>query len=257
MSDHVAFNVRNQSLAAWRRRYDHALRWRSLHGRLRLNWCMNPDGFVILRRWQGSKYPRPTLPLAVGFADRGATVSSDAGATYSNDTVYWHEAELVSRSGIPGEADGRTALPSVWGPAGYLGPIPNMPTDIMYSQTSDAKFALSWLYNPLRQQVAPERFDVFSDGGTGTMDLSTVVASVTYAAGRLRYSWQSGTFANGVARAYTVRARSAAGVYSLIPVIGSPTVGPAPAYGTIAAHQTARMTMRLTLPATPATPLIE
>ena len=179
---------------------------------------LNGDGCLMLRRWSGTNYPRPQAATVVGYEQRPATeVGSGGSATFSNSTVYWFCVDKVSANGILTQAPQSEARVAVWGPGGYKGEIPNTPSHLRVQQIAGPKLRLTWFYNPLDQQVAPQRFDVFSDSGTGTMDWLNPVANVSYVEGRDRYVWTSGVLSDGTTYVYNVLARSATGIYSLIP----------------------------------------
>lgn len=215
-------NARLVALAAVRRRWDLGLRRANLH-KAAHPLSLRSTGFLLLRRWSGSKYPRPRPATCVGIAARSTggtpvpqTVSSDGGASYGN-AIWWHVADTVSKAGVWQAGDPRYAQASVWAGGANVGPIPNTPDHVTARQTTTGAIRLCWHYNRLEQQVQPERFDVFVDDGAGNFTLGSPTDSVTYVAGLEWYSWTSQVWADGTTRNVIVRARSAAGVYSLIP----------------------------------------
>jgi hypothetical protein len=177
------------------------------------------EGALLLHRYIGLQSPRPAFAPVVGHALRpAATVSSDGGATYGGDNIYWHWVEEIGRGGIPAATLNRLTRAVVYEGGAYVGLLPNPATHITLRQTTDLKVIVSWVYNPLDQQVVPATFKVFSNGGSGPINLDTPVGSVSYAKGEYSYRWISGQYAAGTEIAFTVRAKSAAGAYSLIPV---------------------------------------
>lgn len=222
-------NAEILDVAAFRRRWDLGLRWAGLM----LACPIWPAaGCLILRRWTGMAGERGDNPAAVGFAIRPATqVSSDAGAVYANNTVYWQDVDVVSGGGVLTPATPGSERARAWGASGDVGALPNTPVHVRARQVEDGKVHLTWSYNGLYEQVTPARFDVFSDGGTGTMNWSTVVDQIAYDANRPHYGWLSDAQVDGTLIEYSVRARSATGVYSLIPAVADKHLGSSPTYG--------------------------
>ena len=177
------------------------------------------EGVLLLHRYIGDQAPRPAFAPVVGHAFRPAgSVASDVGTTYDGDNIYWHWVEVIGRGGIPAATPNRLTRAVVYADGAWVGLLPNPPTRVALAQTTDRKVVVSWAYNPLDEQVVPATFKVFSNGGSGPIDLDTPVGSVDYVAGEYVYRWVSGQYAAGTEIAFTVRAKSAADVYSLIPV---------------------------------------
>lgn len=192
------------------------------------------EGVLLLHRYEGSQDPRPAFAPVVGHARRPASeVSSDGGATYNGDNIYWHWVETIGRGGIAAATPNRLTRAVVYESGAYVGLMPEPPTHVSLRQTTDRKVVVSWVYNPLDQQAAPATFKVFSNGGSGAIDLVTPVGSVNYVSGRYVYRWVSGQYAAGTEIAFTVRAKSAGDVYSLIPVHADAYQGPYQQYGSL------------------------
>lgn len=245
-------NARGFSLVPLRKRTD--LGYRYVGGPFGARLWHNRLGALLLRRYSGKADPRPFRPSLVGCTLRPATaVSAMTGATYSNNTIYWHFVEKVSGGGWSTEAPHEQSRCAVWGASGYVGQVPNEPADVRVCQFGSAKVLVQWVYNPLWQQVAPERFDIFSDGGTGTMDWTTPVANVSFVDGQMDYAWVSGTLSAGAHR-YNVRSRSAAGVYSLVPELRDRHVGSLGDYSPVGGINGGMVQLVTASPPTPAAP---
>lgn len=242
------------SLARMRRRRDLALRY--VAGPCGNPHWLRPKGVLLLRRWPttiGGKHQPPLVPTCVGFAVRPTTsVSNFAGAAYAADTIYWHRVDKVSAGGICAHTPPDQAQVAVWGGAGHIGAIPNSPGHVRALPLPGPKVNLTWTYNRLGEQAAPGSFDVFSDGGTGTMDWTTPVANVTYAAGQEWFSWVSGVLAIGP-RLFNVRAKTAGGVYSLVPRVADKVLGTDTNYSPTGGQNGVYVRL-LDTPATPAAP---
>ncbi|HMQ14397.1 MAG TPA: hypothetical protein PKC49_00330 [Phycisphaerae bacterium] len=181
---------------------------------------------LLLRRWRGRRAPVVESPTAVGFAwgDEADEVAEHASVDHP-DAVWWYRVDRVNRCGVASRGSG--AVPRVWDDSADVGDLPNNPSGLARVQVGSA-VRLSWIYEPAGQQAPPDRFDVF---GGDPMDWQTVVASVPYVAGRRRYAWKSGEMTDGDVAQFSVRARSAAGVYSLIPEVQDLHTGASALYG--------------------------
>lgn len=253
IADNNQANATAEAIALGRRMSDLSLAMLAGPGFL---WA-RPDGLAVLRRWSGTKYPVPYMPEIVGHEPEAATsITSAVGATYANDTVYWHIIERFSPSGIAAPAYLEDAEPVVWGASGYVGAVPNTPVNVRVVQVTGPKALVTWQYNPAREQATPATFEIFSDAGTGTMDWSTVVASVSYVAGLGSYAWRSGVLTAG-SRQYSVRAKTAGGIYSLAPLVGDLHIGGIGSYIPPAGTKGVGVQIRTTAPAAPPAPRVE
>jgi len=245
-------NARVSMLARGRRKMDPALRYAggcfgSPH------WLQN-QGVAILRRWQGEKYPVPFIPQGVGFALRPESdVQSFAGAAYANDTVYYHSIDRVSPAGVVSSSRHEHAQMAVWGGSGNVGPVPNMPVRMARRQVAGPRVLVTWIYNEAGQQATPATFEVFSDGGTGTMNWTTPIGSIAYVEGRNYFGWRSGIIAAGD-RQYSVRAKTVGGVYSLAALVGDIHIGGIGSYVPPAGTHGISIQVKTAVPAAPETP---
>ena len=176
------------------------------------------DGLLLLRRYTGPRSPRPACAPTIGWDNRPvSTVSSHSGVTCSGTRVYWHWAEKIGRGGVPAATPGRLTKAVVYSGGAYAGALPNAPSNVRVRQILGLKLLLTWVYNKLDEQIAPTSFDIFSDGGTGTMDWVTPIGNVAYDPGRWRYSWTSAVYPAAIKVALAVRGKSTNSVLSLIP----------------------------------------
>ncbi len=203
-------------------------------------WWRN--GLVVLRRWTGRRTPPPRLAPVVGYAERPATaVGTHAGVSSGGDHVYWLLPEQIGRGGIAARSRTRLIRAVVYQGGSWVGALPNTPGLLALRQTTGLRVVATWVYNPLGQQAEPATFEVFSNGGSGTVDLSSSVGTVPYEPGRRHYRWISGAFNAGDEVAIVVRARSAAGVYSLIGEHGDAYRGPGGSFQAIDASLVPRL----------------
>ncbi len=213
------------------------------------------EGALLLHRYAGRPAPRPQFAPVVGHAMReSATVASDSGASYGGDNIYYHWAEKIGRGGVAAPTPERLTRPVVYDGGAYVGLIPNPPTRISLRQTTGRKVVVTWVYNPLDQQVAPTSFEVFSNGGSGAVDLVTPIGSADYVAGKYIYRWVSDPIAAGTEVAITARAKAASGAYSLLPRQADGYQGPAQQYGSIELYEVPKILVveqSLTAPVAP------
>lgn len=188
--DNAQLNSVFASAARWRLRHDFGLARACAFSRL------NPvphttTGHLLLRRWRGTKAPRPTFAATIGFARRPDTVVDEgAGVTWADDAVYWLAADRVNAGAICSPVDHRAAQPVVRSAGDDVGLLPNPPVDVTLRQGGDGKLWISWGYNPAGQQAVPALFAIYSDaGGGGALD-GDPLATVPYVAGRIAYTWR-------------------------------------------------------------------
>ncbi len=186
--DRAQTNAAQLDAAAWRMRWDRAVGWAC--GPCQLQPRPFAGG-LILRRWKVPKYPRPTAPAAVGFAPRTAAyVTEGASVTTDASEVWIYAVDRVSAGGVLTEARMRTARAVPFTDAAVpLSGIPNPPLDVHAEQGPDGKLWIHWAYHETDQQVAPDKFYIYSDSGSGTLS-STAIASVSYIPGCRNYAYR-------------------------------------------------------------------
>jgi hypothetical protein len=150
--------------------------------------------------------------LIVGSAGADAStirtfpwISHDAASTY----VY--RLTAVCGGGVENAMDETTAEVRFDAAGEWSGPVPNSPSDLRVTPTAHGTFLVQWAYSIEGQQTSPSEFRVYHDAGTGSVDFETVVASVSYRAGRYHYSYTSDPFDHGTRVKWAVRAAAASG----------------------------------------------
>lgn len=86
-------------------------------------------------------------------------------------------------------------------------PSPNSVLGLGAEQVGPGKLRLTWFYGPLDQNATPERFHVYSDGGSGPVDLQNPVATIPYRGPRF-YAYESNVPGDGL-YAFVITAESA------------------------------------------------
>ena len=189
---------------------------------------LNRNGLVVMRRYQGSLEPRPLIANVVGHSSRPAAslASYSSGITFNGTRVYWVFLETFARMGPIAPIVDYLTQAVIYESGSYEGPVPNVCTDLRAEQRANRKFRLTWLYNPMGEQVAPEEFEVYHDNGTGTLDLGTPIGTVTYQPEEEFYELLTDAYTAGQTIAFSVRAKSAAGHFGLQPGQGRGYTGP-------------------------------
>lgn len=152
---------------------------------------------------------------AAGAAGRGATtVRPWAWLGQAAATRYVFRVAAVGVGGVESrletsrlvavrtDADGVAVLPA-----------PSGPRSLSVAAAAGGCFRLRWAYVPGR--VAAAAFNVYSDGGLGTMDWNTPIATVTIKGGRGgngQYGFLTEAFAQDTEVEFGVRAATAGGV---------------------------------------------
>lgn len=223
-------NATVSSRARFERRMDLGLRYAS--GLLASPHWLKRQGVRRLLRWTGKKYPLPLRPATVGIALRPATsVAQQAGSPLVASTVHWYLIEDISGGGLQSAARGEEAQCVVADAGGVpLAALPNAPLGVQVFEIAGPKVELVWHHSPVGEQVAAKYFNVYGDGGTGTMDWLTPVATVDVVEGRQWYTWTSGTLSGGAAYRWNVRAASADDIESLAPLLADLHLGGDPDY---------------------------
>lgn len=207
-------NCRRSEEAHVRLGYDPGLHWHTTGKRINPH-VMNRDGLLLLRRWQGGKYPRPAVPQCVGAALRPATTATEKGVTVV-DGVYWYEMWAVSGGGVCTRGPGDQAQVAVFDGGAHVGAVPNAPSSVTVTPDESGYAVVSWYYNPVGELVAPTDFAIFGLGPGAIMDWSTPLATVDYVAGQWFYRHRLGPYNNGEFERFQVRARTGS-INSLLP----------------------------------------
>ncbi len=127
--------------------------------------------------------------------------------SHAPNSTYCYLARRFNGSGYQ-ELTVNGAVMVCMGPDGRLAePAPNTTRWVKAELTKGQRLRLMWLYSSLGQQTAPERFNIFSDQGTGQIDSAHLIATVPYE-GRKVYSWQSSPLDEGY-HVFVIAAESA------------------------------------------------
>ena len=128
------------------------------------------------------------------------------------------------------ESDGAGAL---------VGPRPNGPSCVQVAASAGGCFILRWTYAWLDEEVPPNEFRIYSDGGTGTMNYVSPIATVAHRVGKADFQHTSAPFAHGTTVRWGGRAAAASGLEeenSAVVTARADATGP-PAVGHVAAER--------------------
>lgn len=173
-------------------------------------------GGYNLRRAVG-RVPDCVAPIvgAAGAEHEGgteqATVRTFPWVRHQASTEYLYRLTAISGGGVEDLDDQALAVVAFDAAGNWVGARPNAPGDLQMAPLSRGRFRLRWTYSEDGEQAAPARFNIYHDGGTGTVDYQNVVARVDYRPGRFHYEYLSMAFAHGTRVRWGVRAESSAG----------------------------------------------
>jgi hypothetical protein len=168
-------------------------------------------GGYNLRRGEGS-VPDGSAPI-VGAAGADAdTIRTLPWIGHEADTTYVYRLTAINGGGVENFIDAITAETPFDASAIWLGARPNPPGDLRVTPSVNGSFVLRWTYTVNGEQAEPASFNVYSDGGTGSIDFENPAANLTYRRGRFHYDYTSIGFAHGTKVRWAVRAVTGAGV---------------------------------------------
>ena len=225
--DTAQANARISDAAHWQMRWDGGLAWLCSGPRLAPR-MISAAGGLLLRRWLHSQFPKPAQAPVVGIALAGATQVNATAETPVVNAIHWYEVSRVNAAGLSDAGDGSRAMPVAYDKDGLdVGALPNPPLHVAVVPYAGGWSLLTWYYNELGQQVAPDHFALHHDSGTGVIS-DTPFATVAYVAGQAYYQnrWIGPAWAG---YRIAVAAVSAAGVRSLLAL--EDDRGLSPSYG--------------------------
>ncbi len=149
----------------------------------------------------------------VGAAGGGASsVMNFSWRPHAASTRYCYRVKSIGGGGVESAASVPAAVAEFDALGALVGLRPNGPTGFLVRPVAGGKFGLRWVYVSRFEEAAPDHFAVFHDGGTGSVDYATVVATVPHRSGRAHYGYTSAAFAHDARRVWGVRAVTAGGV---------------------------------------------
>ena len=195
-------------------------------------------GGYNLRRAVGGKPELTDLIAGAAPAD-AEQIANFPWIAHEASTVYYYRLNAIGAGGVE-EQSQRNVRRVEFDAAGTLvGPRPNGPSHVQVAASAGGRFDLRWRYAWPDEEVPPAAFRIYSDGGTGTMDYVTPVATVPHRVGKADYRYTSAPFAHGTAVQWAVRAAAASGLEEkndMVVAAKADATGP-PAVGHVAAER--------------------
>ncbi len=148
----------------------------------------------------------------VGAAGGGmVTIGNFPWRVHAADTSYVYGLRAIGGGGVESGASYPARAVSFDGGGNLLGPRPNVPSGLVVRAKAGGRFELRWMYVSRFEESVPAVFEVYEDGGTGTVDFATAVGTVGYRPGKSHYEFLSAAVGHDVRRSWSVRAVTAAG----------------------------------------------
>lgn len=204
-------------LSSWLTHYDPIHRGWTLegiaHGISATNgfFCPRIRGGYNLRRLINAEAAADGVLAGAAGAD-AAMIHTFPWIRHEPNTTYTYLLTSMNGGGIENSTEGPTVAVSFDGSGRWTGLLPNSPADLRITPAEGGRFMVRWTYNAGDEQTAPDRFHVYHDSGTGTIDYVAVVRSVAYRRGRFHYEYLSLPFSDGQLVRWCVRAVSPDGV---------------------------------------------
>jgi hypothetical protein len=204
-------------------------------------------GALILIGWEGERLPYPTLDpwrrekrqAAVVGRTPGLSGEVDTFADISfSDGTYHFAVVPFGPAGMPAEIEPANVQTRVFDGGELIGRMPNAPACIQVRRLPGDKPHVTWIYSRFAEQIVPATFEVYVRDEETDFDWNSPTGAVDFRAERTRYNWTGAGLSPGDVRYYTVRAKSATGIKSLIPQRGR---SPSSIYNTVHKHFCARL----------------
>jgi len=162
-------------------------------------------GGYNLRRGE-NEVPELSSPIVGAAGADASAIHIFPWISHNAGTTYVYRLSAISGGGVGNAIDETTAEAGFDAAGDWCGLVPNSPSDLRVTPTADGKFLVEWAYSAEGQQISPWEFHLYHDAGTGSVDFETVVANVSYRAGRYHYAYTSASFDHGTRIKWAVRA---------------------------------------------------
>ncbi len=146
---------------------------------------------------------------AAGFD--AAQIRTFPWVSHAANATYTYRVTVINGGGVEEWAEETVSITGFDASGNWVGARPNPPGDLRVIPLAGGKFLLQWTYTREGEQAEPAAFRVYHDGGSGSVDYNTIIASVAYRRGRFHYMYTSIAFTHGTRVRWAVRAASAAG----------------------------------------------
>jgi len=163
-------------------------------------------GGYNLYRGEGAT-PTVNYDLAVGAASASQSqIANFPTYPYSVSTIHWLGIRAISPGGAEEANTDRVLRIETDADGVPLGLVPNPPVNLAVYPRAGGIFVIAWEHDPRREQTPPASWRVYHDNGTGTMNWTTPIATVTGT------GYVTGAYADETTVKFGARALSAADV---------------------------------------------
>lgn len=132
------------------------------------------------------------------------------------DTSYRFGLRAVGGGGVESGFGEGTLLVDFDSAAEPVALRPNGVIDLTVTAKTGGILELRWSYSPVGEEISPAEFRIFSDGGSGEIDLDSPIGAVAYVSRGGRFRFAAGPIAHDVLVRFAVRAVSAGGGISRV-----------------------------------------
>ena len=164
-----------------------------------------------------------SLDYAAPWAEVGPSVNEAETEALNTSAVHWFGIRPVDVGGVESpltQAEVRLELDE----SGAR--VPDRPAGALTLSARPLPLGMVWLQGRYRigeLGVVPQVFQIFGDGGTGTIDYNTPLGEVPYRQDQSWYAWTSGQLASGIEHQLAVRAVAQGEVWDEQPAIARVT----------------------------------
>ncbi len=171
-------------------------------------------GGYHLRRATGAIPSMDAAIVGAGAAGE-TTIREFPWVTRTPGAVYVYRLNAIGAGGVEEAGTDNLATVEFDAAGNWVGARPTGPANLRVRPLAGGRFELRWTYSEPNTAAAGEaiEFRVFSDGGTGTMDYVTAVATIAVRARRLHYRYATAAFPHGAKVKWAVRAYTAQTVH--------------------------------------------
>ncbi len=165
-----------------------------------------------LYRWTDDEVP-DDLARVVGAASARATeITTFSFIRHESSTAYRYLLRAVGGGGVEESTMHQLRVVAFDASGAMIGPRPNRPSGLCVDALAGGRFRLHWWYEPIGQEAAPARFEIYNDASSpGVVDFSSSVAEIVPVGSAGLLTWTSPAFDDHVRVCWAVRAVAANG----------------------------------------------
>lgn len=160
-----------------------------------------PSGCMTIYRGQDGDVDYDSIQAVMDIDDESIAISNQF---LPPNTIWGYVRCQVGGCGL--ESEGSPAcIVRIDENGDMLGDMPNVPMPLEAQLVAGGKVRLRWRYSPINHEIAPTRFNVYMDSGSG-FDYVNPVDSVEYDLGKAgEFTWLSAELNDGQRYRFIVR----------------------------------------------------